>query len=172
MDILYVNTFSLHGCFFLVFVTLDYNIMCFPCTILWACQLALVIENLPTSAGDTRDPGSVCGLEPWRRKWQLTLVFLPGEFHGQRNLTSYNPWGCRESDITEEALHKGTYHQKFRFHQSPYVFYQSPYLPPKITFPSVTSWPLLPIHPPSTPFPSGNQCSALYIYVFVFIWFG
>ena len=28
-----------------------------------------------------------------RRKWQLTPVFLPGEFHGQRSLTGYSPWG-------------------------------------------------------------------------------
>ena len=30
---------------------------------------------------------------PWRRKWQLTLVFLPGESHGQRSLVGYSPWG-------------------------------------------------------------------------------
>ena len=33
---------------------------------------------------------------PWRRKWQPTPVFLPGESHGQRSLASYSPWG-RES---------------------------------------------------------------------------
>ena len=27
---------------------------------------------------------------PWRRKWQPTLVFLPGESHGQRSLVGYN----------------------------------------------------------------------------------
>ena len=32
---------------------------------------------------------------PWRRKWQPTLVFLPGESHGQRSLGSYSPWVCR-----------------------------------------------------------------------------
>ena len=37
----------------------------------------------------------------WRRKWQPTLVFLPGEFHGQRRLAGYSPWGCKESDKTE-----------------------------------------------------------------------
>ena len=37
---------------------------------------------------------------PWRRKWQPTLVFLPGKYHGQRNLAGYSPWGCKESDIT------------------------------------------------------------------------
>ena len=30
---------------------------------------------------------------PWRRKWQLTPVFLPGKSHGQRRLESYSPWG-------------------------------------------------------------------------------
>ena len=38
---------------------------------------------------------------PWRRKWQPTPVFLPGESHGQRSLVGYSPWGCTESDITE-----------------------------------------------------------------------
>ena len=33
--------------------------------------------------------------DPWRRKWQPTPVFLPGEFHGQRSLVGYSPWGCR-----------------------------------------------------------------------------
>ena len=28
---------------------------------------------------------------PWSRKWQPTLVFLPGEYHGQRNLAAYSP---------------------------------------------------------------------------------
>ena len=29
----------------------------------------------------------------WRRKWQPTLVFLPGKSHGQRKLVGYSPWG-------------------------------------------------------------------------------
>ena len=33
--------------------------------------------------------------DPLEKKWQLTPVFLPGEFHGQRSLVGYNPWGCR-----------------------------------------------------------------------------
>ena len=32
---------------------------------------------------------------PWRRKWQPTPVFLPGESHGQRSLMNYSPWGRR-----------------------------------------------------------------------------
>ena len=41
------------------------------------------------------------GFDPWRRKWQSTPVFLPGESHGQRGLVGYSPWGCKESDMTE-----------------------------------------------------------------------
>ena len=37
----------------------------------------------------------------WRRKWQPTLVFFPGESHGQRNLVGYGPWGHKELDTTE-----------------------------------------------------------------------
>ena len=38
------------------------------------------------------------GKIPWRRAWQPTPVFLPGESHGQRSLVGYSPWGHRESD--------------------------------------------------------------------------
>ena len=38
----------------------------------------------------------------WRRKWQPTPVFLPGESHGQRSLAGYSPWGRKESDPTEQ----------------------------------------------------------------------
>ena len=42
------------------------------------------------------------GKIPWRREWQPTPVFLPGESHGWRSLGSYSPWGCKESDTTEQ----------------------------------------------------------------------
>ena len=31
-----------------------------------------------------------------------TLVFLPGEFHRQRSLAGYSPWGHKESDTTKQ----------------------------------------------------------------------
>ena len=37
----------------------------------------------------------------WRRKWQPTPVFLPGESHGWRSLVGYSPRGRKESDMTE-----------------------------------------------------------------------
>ena len=41
---------------------------------------------------------------PWRREWLPTPMFLPGEFHGQRSLAGYSPWGSKESDTTEATL--------------------------------------------------------------------
>ena len=38
----------------------------------------------------------------WRRKWQPTPVFLPGKSHGRKSLIGYSPWGCKESDMTEQ----------------------------------------------------------------------
>ena len=40
------------------------------------------------------------GKTPWRRAWQPTPVFLPGDSHGQRSLAGYSPWGRKEVEIT------------------------------------------------------------------------
>ena len=45
------------------------------------------------------------GKIPWRRAWQSTPGFLPGESHEQRSLTGYSPWGSKESDTTEATEH-------------------------------------------------------------------
>ena len=37
----------------------------------------------------------------WRREWQPTPVFVPGEFHGQRSLAGCSPWGHKQWDTTE-----------------------------------------------------------------------
>ena len=39
---------------------------------------------------------------PWRRKWQPTPVFLPGESPGQRSLAGCNSCGGKESHMTEQ----------------------------------------------------------------------
>ena len=41
------------------------------------------------------------GKIPWRRKWQPTPVLLAREFHEQRSLAGYSPWGHKQSDATE-----------------------------------------------------------------------
>ena len=45
-------------------------------------------------------PGS--GRSPGEREWLPTPVFLPGEFHGQRSLAGYSPWGHRVVTYTTE----------------------------------------------------------------------
>ena len=39
---------------------------------------------------------------PWRRQWQPTPAFLPGESHGQR----LQSWSCKESDTNEASEHR------------------------------------------------------------------
>ena len=41
----------------------------------------------------------------WKRKWQPTPVFLPGESQGQRSLVGCHLWSCTESDMTEATQH-------------------------------------------------------------------
>ena len=48
------------------------------------------------------------GKIPWRREWLPPPIFLPGEFHGQRNLVGYSPWGGKGSDMTERLKHTHT----------------------------------------------------------------
>ena len=55
-------------------------------------------KNPPTSRRPGFDPW--VGKVPWRRKWQPTPVFLPGESHGRRSLAGYRPWDHKESDTT------------------------------------------------------------------------
>ena len=71
-------------------------------------QVVVVVKNPPADAGDSAGFIRSLGREdPWvgtipgRRKWQLSPVFLPGEFHGQRSLAGYSPEGHKEPDMTE-----------------------------------------------------------------------
>ena len=53
--------------------------------------------------------------KPWvgkiscRRAWLPTLVFLPGEFHGQGSLVGYSSWGRKEVDTLKLLTHTHTY---------------------------------------------------------------
>ena len=49
----------------------------------------------------------------WRRPWQPTPVFLPGESHGQGSLAGYSPWGRKESNMTAKSL---TWLKQLRMH--------------------------------------------------------
>ena len=65
-----------------------------------ASVTSLVAKMVKASAYNVEDPW--VGKIPWRRKWQPTPVFLPGKSHGWMSLAGYSPWGCKESDTTEQ----------------------------------------------------------------------
>ena len=67
----------------------------------WASQVTLVVKNLPAIAGDVTQGHPWARKIPWRRAWQPTPAFLPGESQGQRSLAGYSPRGHKESDRTE-----------------------------------------------------------------------
>ena len=64
-----------------------------------------VVKNQPVDAAITGHMDSIpgSGKIPWRRAWQPTPVFLPGESQGLRSLVGYNPWGCKESAAPEHT---------------------------------------------------------------------
>ena len=55
------------------------------------------------SACNAEDPGLIpgSGTIPREGNGYPSPVFVPGEFHGQRSLAGYSPWGRQESDTTE-----------------------------------------------------------------------
>ena len=56
---------------------------------------SLQVDSLPDEPPGKPWVGEI----PWRREWLPTPVLLPGEFHGQRNLAGYSPWGFKGSNI-------------------------------------------------------------------------
>ena len=48
-----------------------------------------------------RQTSNTKATSPWRRKWQPTPVFLPGESPWTAELAGHSPWGHKESAMTE-----------------------------------------------------------------------
>ena len=66
-----------------------------------------MVKNLPAMQ-ETRVQ-SLGWEDPLEKEMATTLVFLPGESHGQRSLAGYSPRGRKESDTTEATVHARTY---------------------------------------------------------------
>ena len=56
--------------------------------------MAQTVKNPPAMQETWGD--SWVGKIPWRRKWQLTLVFFPGESHGQKSLVGLQSMGSQK----------------------------------------------------------------------------
>ena len=70
---------------------------------LWGRTESETLKRLSSSSSSAEDPGSILGSgRPWRRKWQPTLVLVPGKSYGWRSLVGYSPWGHKESEVTEQ----------------------------------------------------------------------
>ena len=89
---------SLVGCCLWVLTELDITEVTYQQQ---ATLVAQMVKNLPVMP---ERPGFNPWAEkiPWRRVWQPTAVFLPGEFHGQRSLEGYSPWVRKELDTIDQ----------------------------------------------------------------------
>ena len=65
-----------------------------------ASLVAKTVKNLPVM--QETQVQSLDWEDPLEEAWQPTPVFLPGEFHGQRSLVGYSPWGHKKWDRTEQ----------------------------------------------------------------------
>ena len=100
--------FVIHGSMF------NSQFICIWVSSLRASLAAQTVENLPAVQETRFDPCVRKTL--WRREWLLTLVFLPGELYGQRNLAGYSPGSLKESDTTERlTLSRFTFFLHFIF---------------------------------------------------------
>ena len=84
----------------------------------WASQVALAVKDPPAKCRKhwtcRFDPRA--RKIPWRRKRQPALVFLLGEFHGQRSLVGYSPWGHRELDTNQHERARAHTHTHTHTH--------------------------------------------------------
>ena len=97
------------------FVTVDHPCVPFPLVLVATLHSIYIAWKIPW----TEEPGgpqsmgslrvgqdsatslSLFTFLHWRRQWQPTRVFLPGESQGQGSLVSCRLWGRTESDTTE-----------------------------------------------------------------------
>ena len=103
----------------------------YPLQYSWASLVAQMVKNLP--AVSETWVRSLGWEDPWRREWIPIPIIWSGEFHGQRSLAGYRPWGPKESDMTEQlSLGTITINRSLNYpwvcHFHPFTFNTSVYL--------------------------------------------
>ena len=68
----------------------------------WASLVAQSVKNLP--AVQETQVQSLGWEDPLEKGMATHPAFLLGEFHGQRSLVGFSPWGRQESDTTEQLI--------------------------------------------------------------------
>ena len=69
--------------------------LCYGPCVSWASLVAQMVKHLHTIQ-ETLVP-----TRGWEDPLEKGIVLLPGEFHGQRSLVGYSPWGLKELNMTE-----------------------------------------------------------------------
>ena len=81
-----------------------------------------LVKNLPNQ--ECRRPGfnSQVRKIPWRRKWQPTPIFLPGESHRQRSLAGYSLWGHKSQTwLSDQTTTTSIYTNNIYIHKE-YIY--------------------------------------------------
>ena len=81
-----------------------------------AFLMAQMLKNLPVLR---KTWVRSLGWEDPLEKGMATQVFLPGEFHGEKSLVGYSPWGWEEYDTPEQTNNQNS---DFEYHGT---FYRS-----------------------------------------------
>ena len=68
----------------------------YPLQYSWTSLVGQMVRNLPAMWETWIQ--SLVWEDPLEEGMAPTPVFLPGDFHGQRGLAGYSPWGCKELD--------------------------------------------------------------------------
>ena len=74
-------------------------------------------EEYACNAGDLGLNLPWVGKIPWRKAWQPTPVFLPGECTWTEDLVGYSPWGCKELDLTTQLTTQFVDEKRFPIQQ-------------------------------------------------------
>ena len=71
--------------------------------VFWASPVAQMVKN-PPAMWETWVL-SLGWKDPLEEEMATHSNILAWESHGQRSLVGYSPWGCKESDMTEQLTH-------------------------------------------------------------------
>ena len=97
---------------------------------------------------------------PWRRAWQPTPVFLPGESHGQRRLVGYSPWDHKGVKYDLHACVLSRF-SCFRFFETPRTVVHQ--VPQSMEFSRQGYWSGLPCPPPGDLLTQGLNSHILHL---------
>ena len=108
----------------------------------------------------------------WRRKWQPTTVFLPGESQGRGSLVGCHLWGRTESDTTEATLQQQQQQQQQGYFSKAYIYFPVIFFLRNVCLKWVILWLLVSMQNHHKWFQNTNKYNTnFFIPIWVFLWF-